>query len=302
MIRLSSICALALVTLATACSFSVAMAQDDDLTVPGLTDTDSTSGNTATPFTGAAVDEENRQVESSTSVLSLIAKGGAAMWLLGLFSLALIGLGVYCFIDFKADNFYPEGTEAFLREKISNANLESVITSSKEPGNNTLTAMCANVSDYIHENGYTADDGELHRNLISEAGQKHNRQRARLVNYFTVIAQAAPMAGLLGTVFGMIKAFSTLGSGVNNPNVLAENISEALVTTASGLIIALPAIFLYFYFRDHLEELVSNSEDRANKMLPLLRQAAFAAELAEDEAMANRRNVYNDADDIQYDS
>ena len=86
------------------------------------------------------------------------------------------------------------------------------------------------------------------------------------------------MMGLLGTVSGMIKAFGTLGNkGMGDPSLLAANISEALVTTAAGLVIALPAIFLYFFFRDRLEELITRCEEFGVEMLNELRRAAYAS-------------------------
>ncbi|NNE91050.1 MAG: MotA/TolQ/ExbB proton channel family protein [Verrucomicrobiales bacterium] len=214
------------------------------------------------------------------------------MWLLGAFSFALVGLAVYCFLDFNPKNFYPTEEEEFLREKISRADLGAVIEKSNEKDAPTMAKMCAAIATHVNEYGYSADEAELHRDLIAEAGQKSNRHRARFVNYFAVIAQAAPMAGLLGTVSGMIKAFGKLGQGLDNPNVLASHISEALITTATGLVIALPAIFLYFHLRDKLESLVSESEDRANRMLGLLRQAALASTVYEEESLASRENAY----------
>ena len=67
----------------------------------------------------------------------------------------------------------------------------------------------------------------------------------------SVIGATAPMIGLLGTVSGMIKAFQTIGTqGMGKPEVLAGNIGEALVTTATGLIIAIPAMLFYYSFRN----------------------------------------------------
>jgi len=88
------------------------------------------------------------------------------------------------------------------------------------------------------------------------------------VNYFSILAQASPMLGLLGTVSGMIKAFSTMGrEGMGDPTLLAGHISEALVTTACGLIIALPALFCYFVFRNRLTQLISQCVDIADDLL-----------------------------------
>ena len=142
--------------------------------------------------------------------------------------------------------------------------------------------MTAAVAEHVAETGYSTEDNELLRDMMAEAGQRHNRRRAKVINYFSVLAQAAPMMGLLGTVSGMIKAFGTLQQkGMGNPSELAGHISEALITTATGLVIALPSIFLYFYFRDRLEEFITRCEDFGVDMLKHLRRAAYAA--AEDE-------------------
>ena len=71
------------------------------------------------------------------------------------------------------------------------------------------------------------------------------------IDYLSVIGATSPMIGLLGTVSGMIKAFQTIGTqGMGKPEVLAGNIGEALVTTATGLIIAIPAMLFYYGFRN----------------------------------------------------
>ena len=69
------------------------------------------------------------------------------------------------------------------------------------------------------------------------------------VNYLNTLAVLAPMIGLLGTVFGMIHSFGSLAAGHAEASELAKGIGEALVATAGGLLLAIPAMFLYFYFR-----------------------------------------------------
>ena len=70
------------------------------------------------------------------------------------------------------------------------------------------------------------------------------------IDLLSIIGTTAPVVGLLGTVSGMIKAFQTMGvQGMGKPELLAANIGEALITTATGLIIAIPVMFFYFYFK-----------------------------------------------------
>lgn len=257
----------------------------DDLNVPGLTD-GVPAGNavpvtTATDPGGEAGGSVSR---ADTSLMGLIAAGGWAMWVLGLFSMALVGLSVYCGMDLRRLNFSPEELKRTLDAEMGNRNLEGAFAAARaNPA--TLGRMIEAVGGQVEETGYSTEDNETLRDQMAEAGMKANRWRAKVINYFSVLAQAAPMMGLLGTVSGMIKAFGTLQrKGMGNPNELAGNISEALVTTAAGLIIALPAIFLYFFFRDRLEELILECEDFGLGFLTKLRRVAYAA--AETEAVA----------------
>ena len=117
-----------------------------------------------------------------------------------------------------------------------------------------------------------ADHETLGREKVQEAmgdyALRANGHYMLWVNYFSIFAQAAPMLGLLGTVSGMIKAFSAMGrEGMGDPTLLAGHISEALVTTATGLIIALPALFCYFVFRNRLTQLIGQCIDTADELI-----------------------------------
>ena len=77
--------------------------------------------------------------------------------------------------------------------------------------------------------------------------------------------------GLLGTVIGMIKVFAAITShGVGNPSVLAGGISEALITTAAGLSVAIPSLIFYRYFRGKVDALVLEMEDEALKIVDVM--------------------------------
>ncbi len=78
------------------------------------------------------------------------------------------------------------------------------------------------------------------------------------INYLNVFATVAPMLGLLGTVTGMIQAFNMLASGRSEPSDLAGGIGVAMVTTAGGLIVGIPAMFLYFIYRNNLQTAVGD--------------------------------------------
>ncbi|RMF86179.1 MAG: MotA/TolQ/ExbB proton channel family protein, partial [Nitrospinota bacterium] len=87
------------------------------------------------------------------------------------------------------------------------------------------------------------------------------------------IAAIAPLLGLLGTVTGMIKAFRVVSvQGVGHPSALAGGIAEALLTTAAGLIVAIPTIVFYYYFSRKADMLIIEMEKNALRMLNILKR------------------------------
>ncbi len=103
---------------------------------------------------------------------------------------------------------------------------------------------------------------------IEEVGRHVVHDLDRYLNTLGTIASITPLLGLLGTVIGMIKVFAVITTqGVGNPGVLAGGISEALITTAAGLTVAIPALMFHRYFRGHVDELVVTMEQEALKMV-----------------------------------
>ena len=110
------------------------------------------------------------------------------------------------------------------------------------------------------------------RDLIKEAVEDTGRhvvhQLERFLNTLGTIAGISPLLGLLGTVIGMIKVFSAiLAHGVGNANQLAGGISEALITTAAGLTVAIPSFFFYRYFKGRVAAYVVSMEEQAINLI-----------------------------------
>ena len=102
---------------------------------------------------------------------------------------------------------------------------------------------------------------ETMESSIAEAVGREEAQVSFWINFLSLFASISPMIGLLGTVSGMIGAFGKIGmGGMGRPEQLAENIKEALFTTAAGLMIAIPAIFAFFIFRNNLSRIIRDAE------------------------------------------
>jgi biopolymer transport protein ExbB len=109
---------------------------------------------------------------------------------------------------------------------------------------------------------------EVVKESIEDAGRHAVHELERFLSPLGTIAAISPLMGLLGTVIGMIKVFAAItANGVGNPGVLAGGISEALITTAAGLCVAIPALICYRYLRAKVDGLLVQMEKETIKFL-----------------------------------
>jgi len=112
---------------------------------------------------------------------------------------------------------------------------------------------------------------DVMKESIEEVGRHVVHDLERYLNTLGTIAAITPLLGLLGTVIGMIKVFAAITTeGVGDATVLAGGISEALITTAAGLSVAIPTLMFYRFFRGRVNSLVVTMEQEALKMVEVL--------------------------------
>lgn len=112
---------------------------------------------------------------------------------------------------------------------------------------------------------------EVMKEAIGEVGRQVVLEMERYLNTLGTIASISPLLGLLGTVFGMIKSFSVITTmGVGNPSVLAGGIAEALITTAAGLSVAIPALIFHRFFTARVDRLAIGMEKEALNMVEVV--------------------------------
>jgi len=112
---------------------------------------------------------------------------------------------------------------------------------------------------------------EVMKESIEEVGRHVAHTLERFLNTLGTIASISPLLGLLGTVIGMIKVFAVITThGVGDASILAEGISEALLTTAAGLSVAIPTLMFHRYFRGKVDALVMTMEQEALKMVEVM--------------------------------
>jgi biopolymer transport protein ExbB len=130
-------------------------------------------------------------------------------------------------------------------------------------------------------------DRERIKESIEETGRQVVHELERFLNTLGTIASISPLLGLLGTVIGMIKVFNAItSSGVGNAAPLAGGISQALITTAAGLSVAIIALMFHRYFRGRVDELVVKMEEEAIKMVDVLHNNRNVAAASQSEKAA----------------
>jgi|TARA_B110000263_G_C15284814_1_gene500198 biopolymer transport protein ExbB len=112
---------------------------------------------------------------------------------------------------------------------------------------------------------------DIMKESIEEVASHVVHELERYLNTLGTVAAITPLLGLLGTVIGMIRVFTSIKlEGTGNAAVLAGGISEALITTAAGLTVAIPSLFFYRFFQRRIDELVVSMEQEALKLIEVM--------------------------------
>ena len=113
---------------------------------------------------------------------------------------------------------------------------------------------------------------EIMKEAINDVGRQVVAGLERYLNTLGTIASVSPLLGLLGTVFGMIDIFTVIiDAGVGNPGVLAGGISEALLTTAAGLTVAIPSLMFHRYFNGRVNQFALAMEEEALNLVEVIK-------------------------------
>jgi len=121
------------------------------------------------------------------------------------------------------------------------------------------------------------NDWTIVRDVLEETGRQEATLLTRRLGVLETVAAVSPLLGLLGTVLGMIRVFATISeAGLSTPETLSSGISEAMVTTAAGLIIGIPALVAYNWLNGRADRIIFELEFYASKVLDTLRRRRLA--------------------------
>jgi biopolymer transport protein ExbB len=205
-------------------------------------------------------------------LFSIIQAAGWPIWPLLLCSIAAMALVIERFSSLRAPKVAPttlvDEVISFTRASLPNADVVN-----KLEHNSVLGSVLAKGLRSVIAEPRISD--EALRESFEAAGRAAVHRLERYLNTLGTIASVAPLLGLLGTVIGMIEIFgSQAPSGGSNPALLAHGISVALYNTAFGLIIAIPSLMFYRYFRGLVDAYTLELEQAAHRMVPHLMRFA----------------------------
>lgn len=200
---------------------------------------------------GGVVEAPTQQV----SLLQAIINSGPVEWVLILLSVVGVSLAIQRIMTIKTEFLVPED----LVDDLHNVFAEGINEDSLEEG----LEMVQDDETMLGQIVYAAlDKKDLGFDAMREAAEsvgasEHNKYMAQ-INWLQLLASLGPMLGLLGTVTGMIQAFFKMASsgGAVDPAMLADSIGGAMITTATGLIIAIPMLFFFFFLRARINRCV----------------------------------------------
>ena len=195
--------------------------------------------------------------ETKETMWSLIKKGGPIMIPLGLASIIALALGLERFISLRREKILPDGFLKGLGQAWDS-----------DPSGRTAEQFCdqsPGAAGHVFKAGIQWRDSghEAVAKAVEDSAIREADKMKRSLRGLSIIAAVCPLLGLLGTVYGMIDAFQRTSSsgGAAKTADLATGIYEALVTTASGLTIAIPAMLLYQFLLSRVDGLIDHIDE-----------------------------------------
>jgi len=225
----------------------------------------------AVPFAAMGAMKEARYIPdveaefAGMTMWQIIVAGGGIMIVLALLSIAALSLIAYYFITMKKEKLLPRHFIDKAVNLLESGRVNEAVTISEAGDSMASRVFLAGISK-------VAKGPFVVREAIEDEGKREIDLLWRKLSYLADIAAIAPMVGLLGTVLGMIQAFNVIAfqAGAVKPVLLASGISKAMVTTAGGLIIAIPAMMFYAYFRGIVETISARLENVSTEFYHLI--------------------------------
>ena len=199
-------------------------------------------------------------------MLEFLMKGGVLMIPLGICSILALAIILERAYNLRLPRIIPADLIQQARHLLAEDQVEEAVLLCRRHASPIARIILAAISNYDREK-------EEIKEIVEDAGRQEVPVLDRYLGVLGTIAAVSPLLGITGTVFGMIRTFATISEkGVAHPSQLAGGIYEALITTAAGLVIAIPSLIFYNYYAAQSDRLVLELEKQAYRVLEILKR------------------------------
>ncbi len=202
-------------------------------------------------------------------LLDMVSRGGAVMVVLGLMSVVGLALVIYFFVILRRSQVVPPALRDDVLDKLETGEwVDARSACGYKPC--AFSEVAVSAIDYARSD--EKPDPALLKDVIEGEGGRQALIIQGQTQYLFDLAVLSPMVGLLGTVFGMIHAFNAVALDLTKakPMLLAAGVGEALVATAAGLIVGIPTMAFYAFFRNRAARLIAELEVASGQVMNIL--------------------------------
>lgn len=197
-------------------------------------------------------------------MFDLLAAGGWVMPVIVLCSVIALGIFIERSVALNPDRIAPPHLLANVWKQLKSGELDAQRLKALRHGSPLGAILAAGLAN-------RSQGRDVMKESIQEAAGHVVHDLERYLNTLGTVAAVTPLLGLLGTVVGMIRVFTEITvQGTGNANALAGGISEALITTAAGLVVAIPALVMHRYFTGKIDTIVVGLEQVSIKLVDAL--------------------------------
>ena len=206
--------------------------------------------------------------DAPQTLFDYFVAGGKLMWAILLCSVVGLAFAVERLLAFRKQKLF----DATAYDDLLNAARNNDLVSARETAMKSDTSMGRVLAGLL---SCPANSRAEMETLLEDAGARELWELQRNAKPLGIISNIAPLLGLLGTVLGIIRAFRDVAmqaDAMGNAPILATGIYEALITTAAGLSVAIPAYLLYHYFRGRADAAIKSIEEHALELIAVIAQ------------------------------
>ncbi len=199
-------------------------------------------------------------------MFEFLARGGVLMIPLGVCSVLALAIILERSLNLRARKIIQADILRQVRDLLAESQVADAMTLCRRYPSVMGRILLVTIANHDRER-------EELRSIVEDAGRQETATLDRNLGALGTIAAISPLLGLTGTVFGMIRVFATISEkGIAHPSQLAGGISEALITTATGLVIAIPTLIFYNYFTNKADRLIVEVEKHSYRVVETLKR------------------------------